>query len=41
MERGVTNVASSTILKMYAEVPGAGVVNTTEKEAVHETRAWH
>ena len=36
MERGVTSVASSTILKMYAEVPEAAQIHTTEKEAVHE-----
>ena len=36
MERGVTNVASSTILKMYAGVLGNSAVNTIEKEAKHE-----
>ena len=32
IERGVTNVASSTILKMYAEVPGAAQLTPLKRK---------
>ena len=36
MERGVMNVSSSTILKMYAGVTGAAWSTPLKRKAVHE-----